>query len=131
MGNVAQRGHAGLELEAMRRHQSARLIRGEGEEYYGYQYPDNATRLYGAQDQRRGSCSFYDPDKSVTGTDYSDVLHVSVHTTRVCKMVEAINAKRKMPSGWQTFNQEGTDGRPLHLHSILLAAALTYVLATL
>lgn len=32
MGNVAQRGHAGLELEAMRRHQSARLIRGEGEE---------------------------------------------------------------------------------------------------
>lgn len=107
MGNVAQGEHSGLGLNAVRRHQSARLIRGEGAGIsvhatgsygvYGYQYPDNATQPYGVQDQRRGSYPFRNQDKSAG--NYSDVSHVLVRATRAYKTMEAIKGQKKFRVG--------------------------------
>ncbi len=127
MGNVAQRGHAGLELEAMRRHQSARLIRGEGEEYsIQITLPDCTGRKISDEDHAHFMTR---TNPSPVRTTATSCMYPYTRLARA-RWWKQSTPKEKCLSGSQTFNQEGTDGRPLHLHGILLAAALMYVLAT-
>lgn len=143
MGNVAQSEHAGLGLNAVRRHQSARLIRGEGggnsvHARYLPSYGITGTSIQITLPNRTGrKISDEDHAHFVTRTNRPAIriqqrLDVLVRATRAYKTMEAIKGQKRKEkeSGWQApNNKQGTDGRPLHLHSILLVAALMYVLS--